>query len=162
MTRLRGRAESGKRLVSAVPHGHWQTSTFIAGLRQDGLIAPGVFDGAINGAMFLAYVEQVLAPTLTAGDTVIMDNLGSHKVAGVREAIEAAGATLMYLPTYSPGSEPDRTGVCQAQGATACPSLADSRGTLGRTRHPRQILRRHRVRQLPPELRLFPVSVKVL
>ena len=74
--------ECGKRLVCAVPHGHWHTTTFIAGLRQDGLVAPGVFKGAINGEMFLAYVEQVLAPTLQTGDIVIMDNLGSHKVAG--------------------------------------------------------------------------------
>lgn len=106
MTRLRGRAHGGKRLVSAVPHGHWQTSTFIAGLRHDGLVAPGVFDGAINGAMFLAYVEQVLVPTLTPGDIVIMDNLGSHKVAGVQQAIEAAGAGLLYLPPYSPDLNP--------------------------------------------------------
>ena len=106
MTRLRGRAPRGKRLVGAVPYGHWKTSTFIAGLRQDGMVAPGVFDGAINGQMFLAYVEQVLAPTLRAGDIVIMDNLGAHKVAGVREAIEAVGATVMPLPSYSPDLNP--------------------------------------------------------
>lgn len=106
MTRLRGRAPRGKRLVAAVPHGHWRTSTFIGALRCAGLVAPGVFDGAINGASFLAYVEQVLAPTLKQGDIVIMDNLRSHKVAGVREAIEAAGATLMFIPPHSPDLNP--------------------------------------------------------
>jgi transposase len=106
MTRLYGWAEAGHRLVAAVPHGHWNTSTFIAGLRQDGLVAPCVFDGAINGEAFLAYVEQVLAPTLASGDIVVMDNLGSHKVAGVRHAIEARGASLLYLPPYSPDLNP--------------------------------------------------------
>jgi transposase len=106
MTRLMGRAERGKRLVEHVPHGHWQTSTFIAGLRHDGMVAPAVFDGAINGPAFLAYVEQVLVPALRNGDIVIMDNLGSHKVAGVRRAIEEAGATLLYLPPYSPDLNP--------------------------------------------------------
>ena len=106
MIRLYGWAEAGRRLVDAAPHGHWNTSTFIAGLRQDGLVVPCVFDGAINGELFLAYVEQVLAPTLTHGDIVIMDNLGSHKVTGVRQAIEAAGARLLYLPPYSPDLNP--------------------------------------------------------
>jgi len=106
MVRLYGWAERGERLVGAVPHGHWKTSTFIAGLRQDGLVAPCVFNGAVNGELFLAYVEQVLVPTLINGDIVIMDNLGSHKVAGVRQAIEAAGARLLYLPPYSPDLNP--------------------------------------------------------
>jgi transposase len=87
------------------PH-HWMTSTFIAGLRHDGLVAPCVFKGAINGTLFLAYVERVLVPTLKAGDIVIMDNLASHKVAGVRRAIEAVGAILMFLPPYSPDLNP--------------------------------------------------------
>ena len=106
MVRLYGWAERGERLVGAVPHGHWNTSTFIAGLRQDGLVAPCVFNGAVNGDLFLAYVEQVLVPTLINGDIVIMDNLGSNKVAGVRQAIEAAGARLLYLPPYSPDLNP--------------------------------------------------------
>ncbi len=106
MARRYGRAPRGERLVAAVPHGHWMTSTFIAGLCDDRLLAPAVFDGAINGELFLAYVEQVLAPTLRPGDTVIMDNLGSHKVAGVRQAIEAAGAKLLFLPPYSPDFNP--------------------------------------------------------
>ena len=106
MTRLRGRCQRGKRLVAAVPHGHWRTSTFVAGLRTTGLSAPLVLDGAMNGDAFRAYVEQILAPTLAPGDIVIMDNLGSHKVAGVREAIQARGARLLYLPPYSPDLNP--------------------------------------------------------
>jgi len=106
MTRRYGRSPRGERLVAAVPHGHWKTSTFVAALRQDGITAPCVIDGAINGTIFRAYVEQVLAPTLRPGDLVIMDNLGSHKVAGVRDAIEACGATLIYLPAYSPDLNP--------------------------------------------------------
>jgi len=106
MMRLYGRAMRGQRLVDRVPHGHWKISTFVAGLRQDGMVAPCVIDGAINGEMFLAYVEQVLVPALRPGDTVIMDNLSSHKIAGVQTAIEAAGATLLFLPPYSPDLNP--------------------------------------------------------
>jgi transposase len=93
-------------LVDYVPHGHWKTTTFLAGLREKGLTAPLVVDGAINGEIFLAYVQQHLAPALKPGDIVIMDNLSSHKVAGVQEAIEAAGASLMFLPPYSPDFNP--------------------------------------------------------
>jgi transposase len=106
MARTHGRAPRGERLVAAVPHGHWHTTTFLCGLRADGPIAPLVVDGAINGAVFHAYVEQMLAPTLRRGDVVIMDNLGSHKVAGVRQAIEARGAVPLYLPPYSPDLNP--------------------------------------------------------
>jgi transposase len=106
MTRLYGRARRGQRLVAGVPHGHWKTSTFIGALRCDAVTATGVFDGPINGEMFLAFVEQVLVPTLRPGDVVIMDNLRSHKVAGVREAIEAAGASLLFIPPYSPDLNP--------------------------------------------------------
>lgn len=106
MTRRHGRAPRGARLVAAVPHGHWKTTTFIGALRSDGLTAPAVIDGAVNGEAFLAYVEQVLVPTLKPGDIVVLDNLSSHKVAGVREAIEAAGAELRYLPPYSPDLNP--------------------------------------------------------
>ncbi len=91
MARLRGRSLKGQRLHAAIPWGHWKTTTFVAGLRTTGLTAPMVLDGAMNGAAFKAYAEQVLAPSLAPGDIVIMDNLSSHKVAGVREAIEAAG-----------------------------------------------------------------------
>jgi transposase len=106
MARRLGRCPRGERLVAAVPHGHWKTSTFVAALRLSGLTAPLVIDGAMNGEIFRAYVEQVLAPTLSGGDIVIMDNLGAHKVAGVREAITARGATLLYLPPYSPDLNP--------------------------------------------------------
>jgi transposase len=106
MARLRGRAPRGERLRCPVPHGHWRTTTFVAGLRLSGIDAPMVIDGAINGESFLAYVRQVLVPTLSPGDVVIMDNLGSHKGAAVREAIEAAGASLRFLPPYSPDFNP--------------------------------------------------------
>lgn len=106
MTRPRGRSPCGTRLTAKVPHGHWKTTTFLAALRTSGLTAPLVIDGAINGELFLAYVRQQLVPTLRPGDIVIMDNLASHKKAGVREAIESAGATLLYLPPYSPDFNP--------------------------------------------------------
>jgi transposase len=106
MVRLYGRAPIGERLVAKVPHGHWKTLTLVAALRVDGLTAPYVIDGAMDGPAFLAYVEQVLAPSLRKGDIVFMDNLRTHKVAGVREAIEAVSATLRYLPAYSPDLNP--------------------------------------------------------
>lgn len=103
---LRGWAPKGERLVCTVPHGHWHTTTFLCGLRTTGLVAPLVLDGAMNGPAFLAYTEQFLAPTLRPGDIVVLDNLSSHKVSGVRETIERAGATLLYLPPYSPDLNP--------------------------------------------------------
>jgi len=106
MARRYGRSPRGQRVTAALPHGHWKTSTFLAGLRHDGLVAPCVLDGAINGETFRAYVEQFLAPCLSPGDIVVMDNLSSHKVAGVRQAIEAVGARLLYLPPYSPDLNP--------------------------------------------------------
>ena len=106
MARLRGRSRRGERCRAAVPHGHWKTTTFTAGLRLDGLTAPMVLDGPMNGVAFRVYVEQMLAPTLAPGDVVILDNLPAHKVSGVREAIEAAGATLLFLPPYSPDFNP--------------------------------------------------------
>lgn len=106
MARRYGRAPRGERLVAKVPWGHWKTVTFVAALRWDRITAPAVFDGPMDRECFLAYVEQILAPTLKPGDIVVMDNLGSHKVAGVRQAIEAAGATLLYLPPYSPDLNP--------------------------------------------------------
>jgi transposase len=106
MTRLYGRAPRGERLVAAVPHGHWRTTTFIAGLRQSGVIAPLVLDGPMTGAAFRAYIEQALAPALKPGDVVVMDNLAAHKVAGIEEAIALAGASLLYLPPYSPDLNP--------------------------------------------------------
>ena len=106
MVRLRGRAPRGERLVDYAPHGAWKTVTFVGGLRQRGMTAPFVIEGAMNGPMFLAYVKQCLVPTLKRGETVLMDHLPVHKVAGVAEAIEAAGATLIYLPKYSPDLNP--------------------------------------------------------
>ena len=106
MARLRGRAPRGERLIGKVPHGHWKTTTFVAALRSSALTAPCVIDGPMNGNAFLAYVEQILAPSLIPGDMVVLDNLSAHKVPGVSEAIEAAGARLLYLPPYSPDFNP--------------------------------------------------------
>jgi transposase len=106
MTRQRGRCQRGKRLVARVPQGRWRTLTFLAALRCNRLEAPCVIDGPINGVSFLAYVEQVLLPTLSVGDIVIMDNLGSHKRQAVRRLIRAAGAKLFFLPPYSPDLNP--------------------------------------------------------
>src|SRR5215469_4035482 len=106
MVRPCGRSPIGERLVDYAPHGHWKIITFVGGLRLRGMTAPFVLEGAMNGPMFLAYVKQCLVPALKCGDIVVMDNLPVHKVAGVREAIEAAGATLLYLPPYSPDLNP--------------------------------------------------------
>ena len=106
MARRYGRCRRGERLNAKLPHGHWKTTTFVAGLRVGGITAPCVIDGPMNGLTFRAYIEQFLTPTLKPGDIVIMDNLAAHKVEGVREAIEAAGATLRYLPPYSPDLNP--------------------------------------------------------
>jgi transposase len=106
MARTHGRAPSGERLRAGVPHGHWKTTTFVAGLRRTGMVAPMALDGPIDGASFQAYVERVLVPELRPGDVVVMDNLGSHKGPRVCAAIEAAGARLLYLPPYSPDFNP--------------------------------------------------------
>jgi transposase len=106
MTRTHGRAPRGQRLIGRVPHGRWTTMTFLAGLRADGIVAPCVIDGPINGPMFLAWVVQFLVPTLRPGDIVVLDNLGSHKGQLVRRAIRGAGAHLLLLPPYSPDLNP--------------------------------------------------------
>lgn len=106
MARLRGRAVRGTRCRAPVPHGHWQTTTFTGALRPSGLTAPMVLDGPMNTAAFLAYVEQVLVPTLAPDDVVVMDNLSSHKAPAVRAAIAATGAALVFLPPYSPDFNP--------------------------------------------------------
>lgn len=106
LLRRYGRSPRGRRVHDHTPHHHWQTSTFVAALRVTGLSAPTLFDGPMDGECFLAYVDQMLGPTLQAGDIVVMDNLASHKVEGVRERIEAAGAQLWYLPPYSPDLNP--------------------------------------------------------
>ncbi len=106
MTRLGGWCRLGQRLLGKVPHGHWKTLTLVAALRHDGIVAPCVFDGPINGQSFLAYVREFLVPALRHGDIVVLDNLGSHKGHAVREAIQAAGARLLFLPAYSPDLNP--------------------------------------------------------
>ena len=106
MTRRHGRSRRGTRLIAKVPHRRWRTLTFLAALRCDRIEAPCVIDGPINGLSFLAYVEQVLVPTLTGGEIIIMDNLGSHKRQAIRRLIRAAGAKLFFLPPYSPDLNP--------------------------------------------------------
>ena len=106
MARRHGRAPEGERLVEPTPHGHWKTTTFVAALRHDGMVAPMTCDGAINGDLFVAYVEQCLVPELRPCDVVVMDNLSSHKRKEVRALIEKAGCTLWYLPPYSPDLNP--------------------------------------------------------
>jgi transposase len=106
MARLYGRSKRGRRCRAPIPHGHWLTTTFTAGLRRTALTAPMTLDGPMNGASFRAYVEQVLAPTLNAGDIAVMDNLPAHKGPAIRAAIEARGARLLLLPPYSPDFNP--------------------------------------------------------
>jgi transposase len=106
MTRTRGWSLRGSPLLAKVPHGHWKTLTFLAGLRHNGIVAPCVIDGPINGVSFTAWVGQCLAPTLAPGDIVIADNLGSHKGRPVRTAIRSVGAKLFFLPAYSPDLNP--------------------------------------------------------
>ena len=106
MVRRYGRAPRGERLVGAAPHGHWRTTTLVAGLRAGGIVAPLALDGPMTGGAFRAYVERMLAPSLSPGDVVVLDNLAAHKVAGVREAVQAVGANVLYLPPYSPDLNP--------------------------------------------------------
>jgi transposase len=106
MARRCGRSRRGTRCLAAIPHGHWKTTTFIGGLRLGGMTAPMVLDGAMDGPAFLLWIEQMLAPALAPGDIVVMDNLPAHKPGAVRTAIEATGATLRYLPPYSPDLNP--------------------------------------------------------
>jgi hypothetical protein len=154
MARLRGRAAKGERLRAGIPQGHWKTTTFVAGLRLTGMTAPMVLDGPMNGTAFLAYVQQVLVPELKPGDIVIMDNLSAHKGCQVRDAIEAAGARLLYLPPYSPDFNPIENRLRQAQGATAQGRRAQRRGPMAPDREAhrrlqpagmRQLLRRRRI-----------------
>lgn len=106
MARLYGRCFRGQRLIGRVPHGHWKITTFVAGLRRNGIVAPLVIDCPMNGEIFIAWLEQFLIPTLRKGDTVVMDNLPAHKLAKIRALIEASGAILLYLPPYSPDLNP--------------------------------------------------------
>jgi transposase len=116
MARTRGYAPKGQRLVEAVPHGHWHTSTFVGALTTIGFVAPMVVDGAINGELFRAYVEKVLVPDLRRGDVVVLDNLGSHTATGVREAVEGAGCRLLFLPPYSPDLNPIENAFSKLKG----------------------------------------------
>lgn len=124
-----GRAPRGERCVGSVPHGHWHTTTFVAGLRHDDITAPMVADGAMTGALFLKYVQEFLGPTLHPGDIVIVDNVRSHKVAGVKEAVEAVGAHLRSLPPYSPDLNPIETLFAQLKALlrNAAPRTVDAR-----------------------------------
>jgi len=106
MARTRGRSPVGERLVGLIPQAHWKTTTFVAALRLNGMTAPLVIEGAMTGALFLGYVEQQLAPSLSPGDIVVMDNVSVHRVAGVEQAITARGATIRHLPPYSPDMNP--------------------------------------------------------
>ena len=117
MVRLRGRARRGTRLIGKVPLARWHTTTFLAALRHDRLSAPMVLDGPIDGAWFLAYVEQVLCPTLNAGDIVVLDNLGSHRSEKVRRAIATVGASLLFLPKYSPDLNPIENAIAKLKAA---------------------------------------------
>lgn len=116
MTRPRGRAPVGERLVAAVPHGHWKTTTLVAALDRRGVRCSATVDGAVNGQIFEAFVGQVLVPSLSAGDVVVMDNLSSHKGAGVRRAVESAGASVLYLPPYSPDLNPIEMAFAKLKG----------------------------------------------
>lgn len=113
MARRFGRSPRGQRCRAPVPHGHWKTTTFTAGLRFTGMTAPFILEGPMDGEGFLAYVEQVLAPTLQPGDIVIIDNLPAHRVGGAKTAIEARGATLLFLPPYSPDFNPIEKAFCK-------------------------------------------------
>jgi transposase len=106
MTRLYGWGPTGRRVVDAVPHGHWKTTTFVVALRLTGLFAPMVVDGALNGELFVKYVRQELAPRLRPGDILVMDNLQTHKTAGVTAAVAERDARVLYLPPYSPDLNP--------------------------------------------------------
>lgn len=113
MARLRGWSPEGERCRAAIPHGHWKTITFVGGLTLKGFVAPMLLDGPMDGECFLAWIEQMLAPVLSKGHLVVMDNLPAHKVSGIRAAIEACGAKLLYLPPYSPDLNPIENGFAK-------------------------------------------------
>ena len=144
MARLRGRCLRGERLVAKVPHGHWKMTTFVASLRKDGITAPFVVDAPMNGEIFLTYLEQCMVPTLAPGEIVMMDNLPAHKVAGVRETIEATGATLRRLPPYSPDLNPIEQSFAKLKshlrkaGERSIPALWDRIGTILQTFTPEE------------------------
>ena len=137
MARRYGRARRGERVVAAIPYGHRKTTTFVAGLRQDGLIAPLVLDGAMNGESFLAYVRQFLVPCLRCGDIVIMDNLSSHKIRGVARGHRGCRRKPAVSAAVFAGFQSDRAGVRETQGATAQGGRTHRRGLVGHHRRPR-------------------------
>jgi transposase len=142
MARLRGRCRRGERLIGKIPHGHWKITTFVAGLRRDAITAPFVIDRPMNSAIFKAYLEQCLVPTLHPGDIVVMDNLSSHKSDEVREIIEAAGASLLFLPPYSPDFNPIEQAFSKLKAhlrkaaERSIPALWDRIGAILDTFHP--------------------------
>ena len=162
MARRCGRAPRGRRALDAAPRGRWRTTTVVAALRADGIAAPLVPEGAISGPAFLAHVERFLAPALRPGDVLVLDNLSSHKAAGVREAVEAAGATLLYLPPYSPDLNPVEQAFAKLE---ALLRDAAARTTEALWAAVGQALRRFpagRVRPLPRTRRLRAVGVTSL
>jgi len=161
MVRLHGRCARGERLVDHVPQGHWKTITFVAALRRHGMMASRAIDGAMTGKRFLAYVERCLAPTLKRNEIVMIDNLPAHKATGVREAIEARGATLRYLPKYSPDLNPIEMSFSKLKaylrkaGERTIPRLRRRIGSFARN------LIRQRSRQLLQALRLWVKSTGI-
>ena len=135
MARLYGRSAVGARCLAKVPHGHWHTATLIAALRHDRLSAPWLLDGPMDGASFLTYVERVLGPELQPGDLVICDNLSSHKVAGVAEAIAARQALLQYLPAYSPDLNPIEMAFAKLKAALRQAAARDWTALVQATAH---------------------------
>jgi hypothetical protein len=151
MVRRHGWGPKGERLVDATPHGHWKTTTFVAGLRSTGIIAPLVLDGPMTGDVFLAYVRQFLAPALSPGDVVVMDNLSAHKVVGVQHAIAAAGASILYLPPYSPDLNPIEQMFGPAESAPPQGGCPNPGGALDYHRHPARCLQPSRMPELHRE-----------
>ena len=161
MTRLYGRAPRGRRLLAKAPFGHWKTTTFVAALRNRGLGAPMVLDGPMTGQAFLAYVEQVLIPTLKPGDIVVMDNLPAHKIAAVREAIAKAGAQFFLLPPYSPDMNPIEMAFAKLKTAAPSPGT-NPRWPVATHRHLARPVHPRGMRQLFPSRRIWRLIVKKL
>ena len=161
MTPIYGWGPTHERVVEPVPHGHWMTITFVGALRSTGLFAPLVVDGAMNGELFVAYVRQHLVRTLKPGDIVVMDNLPSHKVAGVAEAIRGVGAELVYLPPYSPGSQPDRAGVREGQDGDPQTEAADGRRHRDALRRRLGLVLDRRMSKLHPTRRIWTTTIRL-
>ena len=154
MARRRGRAHRGERCRAGIPHGHWKTTTLVAALRFDGLTAPMVLDGAMTGAAFLAYVRQLLAPTLRNGDIVVMDNLPAHKITGVRQEIEAGRSKAALPAALFARVQSDRAGLRQAEGAAAQGRRPDHRRPLDSDRRRTRRLHHARMCELLHQLRI--------